>query len=105
MDQLGSWFNKQLLPRIRRGYVVFFHNDESGFPAHNIRWAEPQAAEGASENARGLFALLRSLVLSLPVGTRFLLVQYSEAPRLMIEILHYLKDPKLWEFWYIPYYG
>ena len=48
---------------------------------------------------------MRSLVLSLPVGTRFLLVQYSEALRLMIEILHYLKDPKLWEFWYIPYYG
>ena len=24
---------------------------------------------------------------------------------LMIEILHYLKDPKLWELWYIRYYG
>ena len=24
---------------------------------------------------------------------------------LMIEILHYLKDPKLWELWYIPYCG
>ena len=24
---------------------------------------------------------------------------------LMIEILHTLKDPKLWELWYIPYYG
>ena len=24
---------------------------------------------------------------------------------LMIYILHYLKDPKLWKFWYIPYYG
>ena len=23
---------------------------------------------------------------------------------LMIEILHCLKDPKLWELWYIPYY-
>ena len=23
----------------------------------------------------------------------------------MIQILHYLKDPKLWELWYIPYYG
>ena len=23
----------------------------------------------------------------------------------MIKILHYLKDPKLWELWYIPYYG
>ena len=23
----------------------------------------------------------------------------------MIEILHYLKDPKLWELWYVPYYG
>ena len=23
----------------------------------------------------------------------------------MIEILHYLKDPKLWELWYTPYYG
>ena len=23
----------------------------------------------------------------------------------MIAILHYLKDPKLWELWYIPYYG
>ena len=22
---------------------------------------------------------------------------------LMIEILHYLKDPKLWELWYVPY--
>ena len=26
-------------------------------------------------------------------------------PRLMIEILHYLKDPKLGELGYIPYYG
>ena len=25
--------------------------------------------------------------------------------RLMIDILHYLKDPKLWEFWYSPYTG
>ena len=24
---------------------------------------------------------------------------------LMIQILHYLNDPKLWELWYIPYYG
>ena len=24
---------------------------------------------------------------------------------LMIEILHYLKEPKLWELRYIPYYG
>ena len=24
---------------------------------------------------------------------------------LMISILQYLKDPKLWEFWHIPYYG
>ena len=25
--------------------------------------------------------------------------------RLMDKILHDLKDPKLWELWYIPYYG
>ena len=25
--------------------------------------------------------------------------------RLMIEVLHYLSGPKLWESWYIPYYG
>ena len=25
--------------------------------------------------------------------------------RLMDKILHYLKDPKLWELWYIPYNG
>ena len=24
---------------------------------------------------------------------------------LWIQILHYLKDPKLWELWFIPYYG
>ena len=24
---------------------------------------------------------------------------------LMIELLHYLKDPKVWELWYIPYDG
>ena len=24
---------------------------------------------------------------------------------LMVEMLHYLKDPKLWEIWYIPNYG
>ena len=23
----------------------------------------------------------------------------------MDKILHYLEDPKLWELWYIPYYG
>ena len=27
------------------------------------------------------------------------------AIRLMDKILHYLKDPKLWELRYIPYYG
>ena len=25
--------------------------------------------------------------------------------RLMVKILHDLKDPKLWELWYIPYNG
>ena len=25
--------------------------------------------------------------------------------RWMVKILHYLKDPKLWELWYIPYYA
>ena len=25
--------------------------------------------------------------------------------RLMEKILHDLKDPKVWELWYIPYYG
>ena len=25
--------------------------------------------------------------------------------RLMDKILHYLRDPKLWELWYIPYNG
>ena len=25
--------------------------------------------------------------------------------RLMVKILHDPKDPKLWELWYIPYYG
>ena len=29
----------------------------------------------------------------------------SKGIRLMIYILHYLKDPKLWELWFIPYYG
>ena len=24
---------------------------------------------------------------------------------LMVEILHYIRDRKLWELWYIPYYG
>ena len=24
---------------------------------------------------------------------------------LMIFFLHYLKDPKLWDLWYIPYHG
>ena len=24
---------------------------------------------------------------------------------LVIEILHYLNDPKIWEIWYIPYHG
>ena len=24
---------------------------------------------------------------------------------LMIQNLHYLKDPKPWELWYVPYYG
>ena len=29
----------------------------------------------------------------------------STVVRLMDKILHYLKDPKLWELWYIPYNG
>ena len=29
----------------------------------------------------------------------------SQVIRLMIDILHDPKDPKLWELWYIPYYG
>ena len=32
-------------------------------------------------------------------------VKQIEMVLLMIKILHYLKDPKLWELWYIPYYG
>ena len=24
---------------------------------------------------------------------------------LMLQILHYLKEPKLWDLWYFPYYG
>ena len=28
-----------------------------------------------------------------------------EMVRLMDKILHDPKDPKLWELWYIPYYG
>ena len=24
---------------------------------------------------------------------------------LMVKILHYFNHPKLWELWYIPYYG
>ena len=30
--------------------------------------------------------------------------QGSRALLLMIEILHFLKETKLWELWYIPYY-
>ena len=29
----------------------------------------------------------------------------KELPRWMMKILRYLKDPKLWELWYIPYSG
>ena len=29
----------------------------------------------------------------------------AERLLLMVQILHYLKDPKLWELWYNPYYG
>ena len=32
---------------------------------------------------------------------------HSKLPKvlLMLQILHYLEGPKLWEVWYIPYYG
>ena len=30
---------------------------------------------------------------------------FVRALRLMDKILHDPKDPKLWELWYIPYYG
>ena len=30
---------------------------------------------------------------------------FEAALLLMIRILHYPGDPKLWEQWYIPYYG
>ena len=39
----------------------------------------------------------RRLIVAVEGFTTFL--------RLMDKILHYLKDPKLWELWYIPYYG
>ena len=32
-------------------------------------------------------------------------VPSKEILLLMIEVLQYLKDPKLWELWYIPYHG
>ena len=32
-------------------------------------------------------------------------IPYYGSCRLMDKILHYFKDPKLWELWYIPYYG
>ena len=34
---------------------------------------------------------------------RSLLLPCSQAVLLMIAILHYLQDPKLWEIWYTPY--
>ena len=33
------------------------------------------------------------------------LKEWGLALLLMIEILHDLKYPKLWELWYLPYYG
>ena len=34
-----------------------------------------------------------------------MLLKPNAALRLMDNILHDPKDPKLWELWYIPYYG
>ena len=43
------------------------------------------------------------------VGVRFrvygLVLALLDLIRLMVKILHDLKDPKLWELWYIPYNG
>ena len=38
------------------------------------------------------------------IGLPWLLLKLVEL-RLMDKILHDPKDPKLWELWYIPYYG
>ena len=41
------------------------------------------------------------------VGPKVLMIGTTLRPKyillLTIEILHYLKDPKLWEIWYIPH--
>ena len=57
-----------------------------------------------------LFWLL--LLLRMVIVAETVLAHVLEPPvfalviiRLMIEFLHYLKDPKLWELWYIPYFG
>ena len=47
-----------------------------------------------------VLTLVLGMLASVPVLGIGLLIL-----RLMIQILHYRKDPKLWDFWFIPYYG
>ena len=49
---------------------------------------------GISENRGPLYGTLNSRILNIRTPIR-----------LMDKILHDPKDPKLWELWYIPYYG
>ena len=51
-----------------------------------------------NESERGFAAAGRS-IFHRSSGT------HVQVVLLMLAILHYLKDPKLWELWYIPSYG
>ena len=55
-----------------------------------------QATANSSECPRHLANLRHSSILAENCNPAVLL--------LMIQILHYLKNSKLWELWYIPYY-
>ena len=39
------------------------------------------------------------------IGNNYIRLIEGLGIRLMDKILHYFKYPKLWELWYIPYYG
>ena len=76
-----------LNPTFSLGFTLGF----IGFRASVTDLAAPQTVNSASEHNN--HKILEDLS------------PQNQQIRLMDKILHDSKDPKLWELWYIPYYG
>ena len=95
----------QVLDSSPRCSVLLFQDVEVLRPlAHLVPGLASGAATGGAQVQVPCQAPQTCRGVSAPPESRMTADQ-TAVTRLMDKILHDLKDPKLWELWYIPYYG